>query len=244
MAGNYIGYKMDIVFCIDNTYSMYPCINEIKDKAKHFSDICRRTFENGNKPISQLRVKVVEFGDFASDGPTAIMEHGFYTLPDQNAEFEAAINSISLVNEDGSPKGGDIPENGWEAVVTAMRSDWTPIDTRAGEKGRHIICVLTDAPPLELGARQGCIGYPDNMPGSTDELFDIWEGGTQEFATALHPNYKRLVVFGPADEENGNSWAQLGDLCDAKILFTEVNAAAGLRDVDMEGITNEILASC
>lgn len=244
MAGNYIGYKMDIVFCIDNTYSMFPCINEIKEKAKNFSDICRTTFDGGNRPIAQLRVKVVEFGDFATDGPTAIMEHGFFTLPDQNAEFEAAINSISLVTEDGNPKGGDIPENGWEAVVTAMRSDWTPINKSAGEKGRHIICVLTDAPPLELGSRQGCIGYPANMPESTEDLFDLWEGGSQEFATSLSPDSKRLVVFGPADEENGNSWAQLGDLCDSKILFTEVAAADGLKGIDMQSIANELLASC
>ena len=69
----------------------------------------------------------------------------FFLLPQQAREFEACINSI---HADG---GGDIPEDGLEALAYAIRSPWTT----EGEKQRHVIVVWSDAGTHELGFGPG-----------------------------------------------------------------------------------------
>ena len=98
----------------------------------------------------------------------------------------------------------------------AMKSDFV----QKGEKKRHIIILFTDAAahPFEdydkltaEAARKGYKPtiYPENMPKDIYELYNVWEGNTEDFSkevTTLDKTGRRLVLFAP----NEYPWADMG----------------------------------
>ena len=172
MGGRSMDYTVDMVFCIDATGSMedttgsrLKIINMVKQNALNFYSDFDRIMSGKNKKVRQLRVRIVAFRDYIADGPDAMMVTDFFLLPQQEKEFEACINSIHAGG------GGDIPEDGLEALGYAIRSDWT----REGVKRRHIIVVWSDAPTHELGYGKVAPWYPEGMAADFDELSLWWE---------------------------------------------------------------------
>ena len=124
-------YTVDMVFCFDATGSMEDVsgsqtkiINMVKQNAVNFySDFIQIMYKK-QKRVHQLRVRVVVFRDYIADKENAMMVTDFFLLPQQAAEFEACIKSI---HADG---GGDIPEDGLEALAYAIKSKWNNVSAR------------------------------------------------------------------------------------------------------------------
>lgn len=216
-------YTVDMVFCIDATGSMEDTsgtekriINMVKENALHFYDDFSKMMDEKSKHVRQLRIRVVAFRDYIADAENAMLVTDFFQLPQQAKEFEDCINSISAMG------GGDIPEDGLEALAYAIRSDWT----REGAKKRQVIVVWTDAGTHELGFGKESPYYPKGMPENMGQLNDWWE-------QYMHPNYKRLLIFAP-DEEG---WSYISQNWDNVIHFPSV-AGNGLAERNYADIMN------
>lgn len=220
-------YTVDMVFCIDATGSMedtsgsrMKIINMVKQNALNFYSDFDRIMTGKNKKVRQLRVRIVAFRDYIADGAQAMMVTDFFLLPQQEKEFEACINSI---HADG---GGDIPEDGLEALAYAIKSKWTT----EGAKKRQVIVVWTDAGTHDLGFGSSSEHYPKGMPKSHSELNDWWD--------SMDRNAKRLVMFAP--DENG--WSYISQNWDNTVHIPSV-AGGGLAEKGYSEILNAIANS-
>lgn len=216
-------YTVDMVFCIDATGSMESesgkeqrIINMVKQNALNFYGDFSEMMNGKGKNIRQLRIRIVAFRDYLADGENAMLVTDFFMLPQQTEDFERCIHSISAMG------GGDIPEDGLEALAYAIRSDWTT----EGAKKRQVIVVWTDAGTHPLRFSSAAANYPNGMPRDMAELSDWWD----EY---MHPNYKRLVIFAP-DEEG---WSYISQNWDNVVHFPSV-AGNGLAERSYSDILN------
>lgn len=220
-------YTVDMVLCIDATGSMenrtggqQKIINMVKENALHFYDDLAKKMDDKKKPMAQLRVRLVLFRDFLADGPHALQATDFFVLPDQVKSFEACVNSI---HADG---GGDIPEDGLEALAYAMQSNWTT----HGTNHRQLIVVWTDAGTHELGYGRRSPHYPEGMPASLAELEDMWD--------AMDDYSKRLLIYAP----DTNYWNYIGENFEQTIHVVS-KAGEGLQEQNYEEILHYIAES-
>ncbi len=224
---NTMGYTVDMVFCIDATGSMEDIsgsqtkiINVVKQNAVHFYDDVMKKMQGKNKVIRQIRVRIVAFRDYLADGNNAMLVTDFFLLPQQSKEFEACVNSI---HADG---GGDIPEDGLEALAYAIKSAWT-MDTA---KKRHVIVLWTDAGAHDIGFGKHAPNYPKGMPQSLSELTDWWD--------SMNLNAKRLILFAPHDP----NWDYIAQNWENVVLYPSV-AGNGLAETGYNDILNVIANS-
>ena len=220
-------YTVDMVFCIDATGSMedvsgsqIKIINMVKQNALNFYSDLNNAMAAKRKTVRQLRVRVIAFRDYLADAENAMLVTDFFMLPQQAKEFEACINSI---NADG---GGDIPEDGLEALAYAIKSKWT----NETAKKRHVIVVWTDACTHALGHGKGSKYYPNGMPKNMSELNDWWE--------EMNENSKRLIMFAP-DESH---WDYISRNWDNVVHYPSV-AGNGLAETSYGEILNAIANS-
>jgi hypothetical protein len=195
-----LSYHVDMVFCIDATGSMRHVLDFVKQNALNLYRDITGAMEKKRKVISRMRIRVIAFRDYVADGDQAMMASDFFTLPDQAQQFYDCVNSVVAGG------GGDIPEDGLEALGYAIRSDWT----REGVKKRHIIVVWSDAPTHEIGQSRIAPWYPEGMAESFEELSLWWED--EQLGGAMDENAKRLLIFAPdAPEWNRISaeWSQV-----------------------------------
>ena len=221
-------YAVDLVFCIDATGSMEDMtggekkiINMVKENALNFYTDLMRAMSKKNKQLHQLRIRVVAFRDYLADGPQAMLVTDFFNLPQQSDAFAKCVHSISAMG------GGDIPEDGLEALAYAMRSNWTT----EGTDRRQVIVVWTDAGahPLQFGKNSPY--YPEGMPRNMSELSDWWDD-YMEF------NAKRLVLFAPEAE----GWDYIVKYWDNVIFYPSV-AGNGLAETDYNVIIDTVANS-
>ncbi len=213
-------YDVDIVFCIDVTGSMRPVIEEAKNKMRNLPRDLSEAMQAAKKRMGQLRVKLIPFRDLGVDSD-ALVETDFFYFPE---EIETFMNEVDKLEARG---GGDVPENGLEAIVRAMRSDWC----QTGWKRRHIIAVLTDAPaiPFEDTSKNH---LPDG-PASLAEMQEWWEAGVG----SMQPDARRLVLFAPDTE----IWNALGEW-DLTEYFPS-QAGEGCQEIDMKKIIDRLVRS-
>lgn len=219
MGSNYsFKYNVDIVFCIDTTYSMHGILDTVKNNALNFHSDLMKTMEKKGKHINELRIKVIAFRDYLADGENAMLTTDFFYMPDELHDFKDLIMSIE---PDG---GGDDPEDGLEALTYAINSDWT----QGGDKRRHIIVVWTDASTHPLGFGKASPNYPRVMLKTFGELTELWDCGMDNSA-------KRLLIYAP-DEEY---WSSISDAWDNTLHFMSV-AGNGLEEFEYKEILSEI----
>ncbi|HNW87316.1 MAG TPA: vWA domain-containing protein [Candidatus Limiplasma sp.] len=193
-------YHVDMVFCIDATGSMRHVLDFVKRNALNLYQDVAGAMEKKRKTVSQMRIRVIAFRDYVADGEQAMMASDFFVLPQQAQQFYDCVNGITAKG------GGDIPEDGLEALAYAIRSDWT----REGVKKRHIIVVWSDAPTHELGYGKIAPWYPEGMAEDFDELSLWWED--EQLGGAMDEGAKRLLIFAPdAPEWNriSSEWSQV-----------------------------------
>ena len=193
-------YHVDMVFCIDATGSMRHVLDFVKRNALNLYQDIAGAMEKKRKTVSQMRIRVIAFRDYVADGDQAMMASDFFVLPQQAQQFYDCVNGVTAMG------GGDIPEDGLEALAYAIRSDWT----KEGVKKRHIIVVWSDAPTHALGHGKIAPWYPDGMAEDFDELSLWWED--EQLGGAMDEGAKRLLIFAPdAPEWNRISaeWSQV-----------------------------------
>lgn len=226
MENTAINRNVDIVFCIDGTGSMSPIMDDIKESAVRFyTELCEECYAHGAN-ISALRVRIITFRDYETDGAAAMEESSFFELPADDDLFSSYLQGIV---PDG---GGDAPENGLEALHFAFRSDFV-----TGPKDRQVIVLITDADALPLLARKGRGCYPEDM-SDEDKLINTWAGAVQDPNVKLGARAKRLVFFAPAD----TAYQTLSTKLKGSI-FQVVPPGQGLRGINFKDIVKVIAAS-
>ena len=225
--------KVDIIFCIDGSGSMSPCLDKVKANAKKFyMDLVEMITNDYNSSIEELNIKVITFRDYAEDGEQAMVESRWFDITaGDDVEYEKHLNGIIA---DG---GGDEPENGLEALFLAMTSKWNA----KGDNDRQIIVLFTDADALPLKARQGQGKYPADM---VDEggLLQAWMGVRPSFLSQgdfnLKERCKRLIMFAPS----GTVYSQMQASYN-RSQFKPVELDSGLKEISFDDILKIIAAS-
>jgi hypothetical protein len=122
--------KLDLIFCLDVTGSMWDDIDAVKAAATNIVDILLAG-------VPDSRVAIVGYRDF---GDTVMFED--YSFSSDNTIIITNINSLDATG------GGDWEEAVYEALIRAIDSDnvggWRSGVTKA-------IILMGDAPPHEAG---------------------------------------------------------------------------------------------
>ena len=186
--GGFGRYNVDIVMVIDATGSMSPLLEMVKSGALKFHSDLSEEMGKKSKFIDKLRVRIIAFRDYVYDKEDAMIATDFYDLPEQSVEFREAFDYIEAKG------GGDIPEDGLEALAFAIKSDWA----KEGDMRRHIIVLWTDAPAHELGYGKDQPNYPrEKMAKDFDELTEWWGFGKD--SGLMEYKAKRLLIYAPDD---------------------------------------------
>jgi len=217
-----------MVLCIDATASMKPVINMVKRNALNLADDIINEAKRNHKEITNLRIKIILFRDYMSDGEYAMQETDFLELPAEKEDFNGLITSIIA---DG---GGDEPEDGLEALAYAMKSSWQPEEP--GTYRRQIIVVWTDASTHDIGFGSSSPYYDKNLPKNFDELTEWWGDEDESDECLMHYESKRLVLFAP----NAQSWVRIQKNWD-NVIFVPSIAGEGLKEQDYESIIRLIV---
>lgn len=231
---------VDIVFCIDVTASMAPIINTVKNLTLDlYDDLIANMREKNNRIVKQLRVKVIAFRDYYCDGPYAMEESKFFTLPEQKNEFRKFVSSLEAKG------GGDEPENALEAMALAMKSDWVKVTNPNNEKARNVVVIFTDASahPLEKSADGVSEYYPSDMLKNYNELYEAWCGqgscmdNSQSYT--MDKMAERLVIFAP---EDAYPWSEMSEEIDYAAVVP-ISAAEGGAELGRDTIIATISGS-
>ena len=177
---------VDIVFCIDGTGSMRPCIESVKRNAKRFYQDLEAKIENMGGHMDMLRIKVIIFRDYKSDGAEAMVESRFFELPDESQEFSAYMDSVKAHGGCGEDACG------LEALYRAMKSDFV-----TGQNDRQLIVLFADTTAIPMQKRARYQYYPADMVDE-EGLLNTWMC-QQSHPSKLRDRNKRLVMFAPAE---------------------------------------------
>ncbi len=217
--------NIDIVFCIDGTGSMTPCIDSVKENARRFyADFAKAMTDRGSE-IDMMRIKIIVFRDYKSDGQSSMVESAFFELPAEEQEFSAYLDGIHASGGCGEDA------NGLEALHYAMKSDFT-----TGPKDRQVIVLFADTTAIPLGLRKAYAGYPRDMVDDNG-LLETWMC-MQKYPTKLRERCKRLVMFAP----KGSCYEEMKQRYNRSV-FVPVEIHSGLDGVAFDDIIKIIAAS-
>jgi hypothetical protein len=218
-------YTVDIVMCIDCTGSMSGIIDTVKNNALKFYPDLKRALEAKDKYIDTLRIKVIAYRDYYADGDMAMKETPFLNFPEQQSEFQVAVNNLTAAG------GGDEPENGLEALALALKSDWN----KSGDKRREIVIMWTDASAHELEKSGKPSNYPTLLPKNFNELSDWWSGDQEGLVSSLA---QRLIIYAP----DTYPWSDISNIWENVIHYPS-KGGQGLKELDYETILSAIVKS-
>lgn len=222
-------YAVDIVFCIDVTGSMAPVLEQVKTGALSLHERLQAMMAERSKLISQLRIRVVAFRDFADRADDALETTDFLLIPEQADRFGEFVRGLKPTG------GGDEPESGLEALAVAIGSDWE----RGLDRRRHVIVVFTDASahPLGTDGARRAATYPAGIPQTMDDLFEAWGHRHSQTAT-MENSAKRLLLFAP----DTTPWNMVAADWN-NTIFTQSRAGDGLEEFEMDEILHAIANS-
>ncbi|MBQ9369545.1 MAG: VWA domain-containing protein [Clostridia bacterium] len=228
--------NVDIVFCIDATGSMMPCLDMVKKNALKFrQDFVDLAMMENNTSVDSLNIQVIAFRDYLDDGDQAMIKSEWFDmLAGDEDKYAAFLNGIVA---DGG--GRSLEESGLEALYMAMTTDWAS----RGDKDRQIIVLFTDADALDLMTpdRQSQPAYPRDMV-DMNGLISLWEGFMPAYMSQgdlkLRNRCKRLIMYAPA----GSKYEQLSTMLKSS-QFIPVDLSQGLGDIDFTDVIKTILAS-
>ncbi len=134
----------DVVFLLDATGSMGPCISAVKQNIKNFITTLTTPNPNGGAVVKDWRAKIVGYRDLDYSDFPAYVDQPFVRSID---ELETHLNALQA---DG---GGDEPETLLEALyrlanmtATTANEELRADSWRPPGVGRRFVVVFTDAP--------------------------------------------------------------------------------------------------
>jgi hypothetical protein len=200
---------------------MSPIIDQVKANALGFYDDVQKNLTEKGKNVSQLRVRVIAFRDFAADGAAALEESPFFTLPTERAGFSEFVNGLIAQG------GGDAAESGLEAVALAVNSPWTT----TGDRRRQVIVMWTDQPAQVLDRSVLPPDLSSRVPADFSGLTDLWEDEQGPMGSSS----KRLILFAP----DGPGWSDISAVWE-NVVHHPSQAGGGLSEVDYGTIIDSI----
>jgi hypothetical protein len=178
-TGQKVKGVVDIVFLLDVTGSMQPCIDALKNNISSFVDTLITKSPNNESPVKHWRAKVVGFRDFNVDREP-IIEQPFVE------DAGALKQQLSNVHAEG---GGDEPESLLDALyqvatmgqTEALTQSFDPFKWRYRSQAARVVVAFTDA--------------------SYHKIMTKPSGGTvTDVINAIHTNRIILSLFAPAME--------------------------------------------
>ena len=175
----------DFVFCVDGTGSMAPYMDKIRAFIREMPNMTTEMFDENDYPGKcTVRIKIIVFRDYRDDAAPPMEESPFFEIPKESEALERALQKI----EAGG--GGDEPENGWEALYLAMKSDF-----RGGRSiDRQCIVLISDDDAIPIKECEGAPGYPEDMVDIVG-LCKFWHCGIGGYK--LRERSKALFIFAP-----------------------------------------------
>ena len=134
----------DIVFVVDITGSMQPCIDALRENIKVFIDHISSTDANHGSPVKDWRGRVVGYRGFIADGEKDwIIDSPFVR------DATALKNQLGLLEAKG---GGDEPESLLDALFVVAKAEAcergeaeSDLKWRARGTAARVVVVFTDA---------------------------------------------------------------------------------------------------
>ena len=218
--------NVDVVFCIDATSSMGPCIDNVRNHAKKFYQDFMYTMTNDyNSDVNILRVQIVTFRDLECD-MEGLVKSDFFELPEDNDLFEAYLNGIKPMG------GGDYKESGLEAIYAAMTTDWIA----RGHDDRQVILLFSDADAIDFTEKRNRPGYPNTFDKT---LFDNTWNCQLGNRNKMQERTKRMVFFAPAGSVYESKLAKSMN----RSVFTPVAPMKGMADLSFDAVIKILCAS-
>jgi len=133
----------DIVFLIDVTGSMAPCIDALRKNIEVFIDSLSSGDANNAAPVKDWRGKVVGYRD-AEEGPGWFQDHPFVR---DGVALKAQLADLR------AERGGDEPESLLDALYLVATMEATPKGAQSEDPGKwryrseaaRVVVVFTDA---------------------------------------------------------------------------------------------------
>jgi hypothetical protein len=159
----------DIVFVVDISGSMAPCIDALRQNIEAFVDSLSRGDANNAAPVKDWRAKVVGYRDIdsaESEGLPWIVDNGFVR---DTAELK---NQLAALDANG---GGDEPESLLDTLYKVATMEATPKGAQTVEAAKwryrsdaaRVVVVFTDASFKET------MGIPEAKGGSLQDVANV-----------------------------------------------------------------------
>jgi len=132
----------DIIFCIDITGSMKPCIDGLIENLKKFIDTLEGT-ANNDVEVEDWRAKVYYFGDLDED-PEEYSWNDDNDWVDEPEKLKDQLENLKPIVD--KKLGGDEPESSFDAIYMATTQGF---DKSFTDRTR-CLAVFTDAPPKKI----------------------------------------------------------------------------------------------
>ena len=172
----------DIVFIVDVSGSMKPCIDALRQNIEAFIDSLSKGEGNNAPPVKDWRAKVVGYRDAdaaPSEGLQWIVDNPFVR------EASALKSQLSELRAEG---GGDEPESLLDALFKTASMEASPKGSQTEDPGKwryrsdaaRVVVVFTDAPFKETMSIQEAKG-----------------GSLQDVANIVMANRIILSLFAP-----------------------------------------------
>ena len=166
----------DIVFLIDATGSMQPCIDALKRNIETFVDSLTLRSGNNVSPVRDWRAKVVGYRDFEADAEPYV-DNPFVS---DAVALKGQLSALSAIG------GGDEPESLLDAVYRLATMGQTekgvqeadPSKWRYRSAAARVVIVFTDAPYKEAmalpEAKGGVLGDVANAVMSNRIILSVF----------------------------------------------------------------------
>lgn len=212
---------VDLVFLVDVTGSMGPCIDALRDNINHFIDMLTDTTGNGS-PVTDWRARVVGYRDYPYDGQT---EYGWLmdnVFTSDVAALKAQV--ASLYPKGGGPGEEGIPESLLDAMMVVANSG--KIDLQAGDNEENSSKWRPDGAAARI-----VIVFTDATYHPTMSIPGYEGAGVRDLYNVYNQEHIKPYFFVPSDSSyailgrfKGAMLTQCGEGCDGLVSVTSDKA--------------------